>query len=90
MYLFDIFSSIAEYQAQIKPRSTKRGGLGKGSVAGIVVAVLVIGIVSVSAIAWRRYKGFNLCRKKKESLTRSLDNGRGYDSIGSDDLEERV
>lgn len=62
MYLFRFSSSVAEYQAEKKPSNAKEGGLGKGSVAGIVVAVLVIVIVAVSAFIWRNYKGFTLCR----------------------------
>ena len=81
MYLFRFSSSISEYQAQRKPPNAKEGGLGKGSVAGIVVAVLVIVIVAVSAFVWRRYKGFTLCRKSEERSTNSLSNGRGYQAI---------
>ena len=81
MYLFRFSSSISEYQAQRKPPNAKEGGLGKGSVAGIVVAVLVIVIVAVSAFVWRRYKGFTLCRKSEECSTNSLSNGHGYQAI---------
>ena len=81
MYLFRFSSSISEYQAQRKPPNAKEGGLGKGSVAGIVVAVLVIVIVAVSAFVWRRYKGFTLCRKSEERSTNSLSNGHGYQAI---------
>ena len=85
MHLFRFSSSIAEYQAQIKPRSTEGGGLGKGSVAGIVVAVLVIVIVAVSAFVWRRYKGFTLCRKSEERSTNILFNGNGYQAVVSNE-----
>lgn len=86
MYLFRFSSSIAECQAQRKPPNAKEGGLGEGSVPGIVVAVLVIVIVTVSAFVWRRYKGFTLCRKKEERSTNSLPNGNGYQAIvGSED-----
>ena len=81
MYLFRFSSSIAEYQAQRKPPNAKEGGLGKGSVAGIVVAVLVIVIVAVSTLVWRYYKGFTLCRKSEERSTNSLPNGNGYQAI---------
>ena len=81
MHFFRFSGSIAEYQAQIKPRSIEGGGLGKGSVAGIVVAVLVIEIVAVSAFVWRRYQGFTLCRKSEECSTNSLSSGHGYQAI---------
>ena len=81
MHFFRFSSSTAEYQAQMKPRSTEGGGLGKGSVAGIVVAVLVIVIVALSALVWRHYKGFTLCRKSEERSTNSLSNGHGYQAI---------
>lgn len=81
MYLFRFSSSFAEHQAQRKPPNANEGGLGKGSVAGIVVAVLVIVIVAVSTFVWRRHKGFTLCRKNEECATTSLINGDGYQAI---------
>jgi len=86
---FDFLALLLNTKPKKKPLNAKEGGLGKGSVAGIVVAVLVIVIVAVSAFVWRHYKGFTLCRKSKERSTNSLPNGNGYQAIVSSE-DERV